>query len=201
MSQIVDAKGKNCPIPVIMAKKEMDGGNMDFIIEVDNQIAVQNLQKLAKDQGFSASVQEIVGGFQVQMAKEGTQADAEMGQADGSAQTNALSEDVFFINHDMIGSGSEELGTNLIRMCFFTLSEQERLPKAILFMNGGVKLAATDEQCIEHLKAMEKKGVQILVCGTCLNYFGLADHLQAGRVSNMYDITQMMQSASKVITL
>lgn len=197
MSTIVDAKGQNCPIPVIMAKKEMDGGNVDFIIEVDNQVAVQNLQKLAEDQGFTAGVSEIAGGYQVHMER----GDSKAACKQECGQKPALSEDVFFINHEIIGEGAEELGTNLIRMFFFTISEQEQLPKAILFMNGGVKLPACDEQSIEHLKAMEKRGVDILVCGTCLNFFGLADQLQVGRVSNMYDITQMMQSASKVITL
>ena len=49
---VIDAMGKACPIPVIMAKKEIDGGKSEFIVTVDNKIAVENLKKLATSQGF-----------------------------------------------------------------------------------------------------------------------------------------------------
>ena len=88
-----------------------------------------------------------------------------------------------------------------MRMFFYTLSQGDDLPKSILFMNGGVKLPALDEQVVGHLKELEQKGCEILVCGTCLNFFGIADQLKIGTVSNMYDITKRMFDAAKVISL
>ena len=74
-------------------------------------------------------------------------------------------------------------------------------PSAIVFMNSGVRLVTENEQTIEHLKVLEDMGVKLVVCGTCLNFYGLSDKLQCGTVSNMYDIVETMSGASKVITL
>ena len=60
---------------------------------------------------------------------------------------------------------------------------------------------AGDEQVTEHLKTLVEKGVEVLVCGTCLNFYGIADQLGAGTVSNMYDIVTRMQEAAKVISV
>lgn len=68
-------------------------------------------------------------------------------------------------------------------------------------MNSGVKLPALDEQVATHLQALEDRGVKILVCGTCLDYYKLKDKLKLGEISNMYDITEKMLAASKVISL
>ena len=77
----------------------------------------------------------------------------------------------------------------------------ENLPRSILFMNDGVKLPVGDSQVVEHLNALQGKGVEVLVCGTCLNFYGLTEQLQTGTVSNMFDIVSAMQAAGKVITL
>ena len=106
-----------------------------------------------------------------------------------------------FVGRDIIGSGDRELGTNLMRMFFYTLSQGEDKPGAVLFMNAGVKLPTLDEQVAEHLKVLSAAGVEILVCGTCLNFYGLTEQLRVGTVSNMYDIVTRMQKAGKVVSL
>ena len=88
-----------------------------------------------------------------------------------------------------------------MKMFFYTLSEDEDLPKAVLFMNDGVKVPTLNEQAIEHLEVLAQKGVNVLVCGACLNYYNLENELKVGTVSNMYDIVGVMKSTSKVITL
>ena len=88
-----------------------------------------------------------------------------------------------------------------MRMFFYTLAQGEDKPGAVLFMNAGVKLPTLDEQVVEHLKALSAAGVEILVCGTCLNFYGLTEQLRVGTVSNMYDIVTRMQKAGKVISL
>lgn len=198
MSQVIDAKGKPCPQPVILAKQAMAGGASEFIVEVDNVTAVGNLQRLAGNQGFSAEVTEDSGVYRLAFTRTGEAACTECAQPSGAAQPKTYA---VFVGRDIIGDGDRELGTNLMRMFFYTLTQSEDLPASISFMNAGVKLPAGDEQVVEHLKVLLEKGVEILVCGTCLNFFGIADALQVGTVSNMYDIVTRMQDAGKVISL
>ena len=199
MSQIIDAKGKPCPTPVLMVKKAMAEGAEVFTVLVDNQTAVENLKRLAGNQGFNVTVREEGDTFALDFAKgEGCAACEEAVNAPLPA---AGADWAVFVGRDIIGAGDRELGTNLMRMFFYTLTQSEDKPGAILFMNAGVKLPTLDEQVVEHLKALSDAGVEILVCGTCLNFYGLTDQLKAGTVSNMYDIVSRMQKAAKVISL
>lgn len=102
---------------------------------------------------------------------------------------------------DIIGTGDYELGRSLARMYFYTISQGKDIPQSILFMNDGVKLPTLDDQVVTHLKVLAERGVEILVCGTCLDYYRLKDQLKIGELSNMYDITERMAAATKVITL
>jgi len=208
MNKLIDAKGKECPMPVIMAKKEIDGGNDNFIVEVDNRIAVQNLQKLANSQNFISNLEESNNLFKVYFSKvtykasignECEECNEVVDKLEGNKKN--LGTWSVFIGKDIIGAGNEELGKSLMKMYFYTISEGEDLPKSVLFMNDGVKVPTLNEQAIEHLKDLESKGVEILVCGACLNFYGLEENLKVGKVSNMYDITNQMKEASKVITL
>lgn len=198
MSQIIDAKGKACPTPVIMAKKAISAGENSFTVLVDNATAVENLKRLAANQGFDAAATEAEGVFSVAFTRTGCAACEEAVNAPLPAPNGDWA---VFIGRDIIGDGDRELGTNLMRMFFYTLAQGEDKPGAVLFMNAGVKLPTLDEQIVEHLKALAAAGVEILVCGTCLNFYGLTDQLQVGTVSNMYDIVTRMQKAGKVISL
>ena len=101
-----------------------------------------------------------------------------------------------------MGDGAQELGYNLLKMALYTLSQQETPPAWVLFMNGGVKLpAGEDAAVLDSVKALIEKGAEVLVCGTCLNYYGLTEQLKAGTVSNMYEILDRMQKAARVISL
>lgn len=198
MKKFIDAKGKNCPIPVIMAKKEIEGGVKFFTVEVDNKIAVENLKKLANSQGFETTVEECNGNFKVDFSNGCEECEEILSKIEGK---RPLGDWAVFVNKDIIGSGNEDLGQSLMKMFLYTISEGEDLPKSILFMNGGVKVPTLNEQAIEHLKALEDKGVELLVCGACLNFYGLEDKLSVGKISNMYDITNAMKDSAKVITI
>lgn len=198
MNKRIDAKGKNCPMPVIMAKKEIDAGEKIFVIEVDNAIAVENLKKLAKNQGFNVNVKEIQGNYSVIFNNECEECTEILEKLEGRGQTGNYS---IFMGREIIGSGDEELGRSLAKMFFYTLSESDDIPKYILFMNGGVKVPTMNEQAIEHLRDLENKGTEILICGACLNFYKIEDKLSVGKISNMYDITNAMKETEKVITL
>lgn len=208
MNKIINAKGKACPIPVIMAKKEIEGGNNSFVVEVDNNIAVQNLQKLANSQGFVSTSEEDNGLCKVYFEKDPDKLIGKEEYEKSNEILNELEENKrhlgtwsVFIGKEIIGAGNEELGKSLMKMYFYTISEGDNLPKSILFMNDGVKVPTLNEQAIEHLIDLEKKGVKILVCGACLNFYGLEEKLKVGKISNMYDITNSMHEVTKVITL
>ena len=81
----------------------------------------------------------------------------------------------------------------------FALSQLESLPQTILFYNGGAKLTVEGSGSLEDLKAMEAQGVEILTCGTCLNHYGLTEHLAVGGVTNMYAIVEKLAGAEKVV--
>lgn len=198
MKKIIDAKGKNCPMPVIMAKKEIDAGVKFFEIEVDNKIAVENLKKLANSQGFTATIEENNGNFKVNFSNGCEECEEVLAKVEGK---KLLGNWTIFVNKEIIGAGNDELGKSLMKMFIYTISEGEDLPKSILFMNGGVKVPTLNDQAIEHLKVLQDKGVELLVCGACLNFYGLEEKLEVGKISNMYDITNDMKEASKVITI
>lgn len=198
MKKIIDAKGKACPMPVIMAKKEIDLGTKFFSVDVDNSIAVENLKKLANSQGFETKIEEKEGIYTVHFSKGCEECQEVLNKIQGK---KSLGDWCIFIGKDIIGAGAEELGKSLMKMFFYTLAEDEDLPKAVLFMNDGVKVPTLNEQAIEHLNVLVEKGVNVLVCGACLNYYNLEGELKVGTVSNMYDIVGVMKSTSKVITL
>ncbi|CAM2076255.1 MAG: sulfurtransferase-like selenium metabolism protein YedF [uncultured Clostridium sp.] len=198
MKKFIDAKGKNCPMPVIMAKKEIDAGVKFFEIEVDNKIAVENLKKLANSQGFTTTIKENNGNFKVDFSNGCEECEEVLAKVEGK---KPLGNWAIFVNKETIGAGNDELGQSLMKMFFYTISEGEDLPKSILFMNGGVKVPTLNAQAIEHLKVLQDKGVELLVCGACLNFYELENKLEVGKISNMYDITNAMKEASKVITI
>ena len=189
----IDAGGKQCPIPVIMAKKQLEAGEQDVEIVVDGPTQVGNLERLGDALGRKATSEPFGDECLVKFANGETIKGAQVAEADTYA--------VFF-NTNAIGTNNSELGGNLAKMAIFTLSESERVPSYVLFMNEGVKLPAGDEpQIVENLNTLIEKGTQVLVCGTCLNFYGIKDDLKVGTVSNMYDILGAMQEVSKVIKL
>ena len=140
----INAVGKACPIPVVMAKKELDGGCTDLVVAVDNAIAVQNLTRLASGRGLNVSSEEQDVGFHVHISGTGAPA------AEGTAPPLAACGPqgcgyTVFIGKDHLGEGDQELGYNLLRMALFTLSQGDTLPASVLFMNGGVRLPAGED--------------------------------------------------------
>jgi len=193
----IDARGKACPMPVIMAKKEIDGGCRDLTVLVDNRTAVENLTRLGNSAGMTVTTGETADGLFVCLTGEGKIVENPVIACPTTGNGYAV-----FIGKDIIGAGDPTLGYNLMKMALYTLAQGDSVPAHVLFMNDGVKLPAGEEQqVIDSLMTLVEKGTIVLVCGTCLNFYGIADRLKVGTVSNMYDILGAMQRADKVITL
>ena len=98
-------------------------------------------------------------------------------------------------------AGTRRSASCLVRGFLYTLSEMEAPPKTLVFMNSGVRLAAERGDTIELLRTIEARGVELLVCGTCLDYLHLKEGLRAGRVSNLLEITERFLAPEGVVTV
>jgi selenium metabolism protein YedF len=108
---------------------------------------------------------------------------------------------VIFISDDEIGGGERELGAALMKTFIYTAAESDDPPDGMVFMNSGVRLVTENEETVEHLRRLADRGVDILVCGTCLDYYGLKERLKVGRVSNMYEIQSVLIGAGNLVSL
>ena len=200
----VDAMGDACPIPVVKTKNAIRELNGSGVVEtlVDNEIAVQNLTKMAGQKGYGVKSEKLAPGqFKVTMTiGEGAEAPAP-GEAEvcPAAPAENRKNTVVAVSSRNMGEGSGELGAALMKGFLYALNQQEDLPRTILFYNGGAALTSEESPSLEDLKSMEAQGVEILTCGTCLNYYGLTDKLKVGGVTNMYTIVEKMTQADLVV--
>lgn len=217
----VNAMGDVCPIPVIKTKnaiKEMAEGGVVEVL-VDNEIAVQNLTKMAKQKQYVCRSEKVAENeYKVTITVPGTAATAGTVTGANAAATAAepaavsKAEEVISCMPDSrrkkklvvlrsgkMGEGSDELGTALMKSFIYALTELEELPETILLYNGGAYLSCEGSDSLEDLKSLEAQGVEIMTCGTCLNYYGIADRLAVGSVTNMYAIAEKMAEADTII--
>lgn len=196
----VNAKGLACPQPLILTKKAVENSEeKDFLVIVDNDTAVKNLEKFAKSSNLNFRFEKKSDNeFNVFVSKN---SETNLQEPTAFCSVEASSDTVIAISKDFMGNGSEELGKILIKGFVYTSSEYEKLPKTIVFFNSGVKLTCEDSPCIDDLQKLQDKGVEIISCGTCLDYFGLKEKLLVGEISNMYTIYKTLFNAGKVINI
>lgn len=191
MEQIINAVGLRCPQPIIETKKALDAMDMGTVVTiVDNPDAVENLSIFARNSGYAVSYSEQDGQYHVTLKKE------KMTECHLVASGQKL---VILISSDVLGMGSDELGEGLMKSYIYSLTEVQPRPSAMIFMNKGVIFTTEDSPVKESIHALEEEGVEILSCGTCLNYFDLSEKLIAGKVSNMYTISEKLNQADRVI--
>ena len=197
---IVNAVGDQCPIPVVKATKALAEIKEACTLEVhvDNPIAVQNLTRLANSKGLKAASEKISENLYIVKMEVEAPVVAD-DNAECACAPDARGNLVVAVGTDTMGSGDDELGRTLMKGFLYAVSQLETLPKTILFYNGGAKLTVEGSVSVEDLKSMEAEGVEILTCGTCLNFYGIADKLAVGSVTNMYTIVEKLSGASKVI--
>lgn len=192
--KIIDARGETCPVPVIMMKKALAEGAKENVREiVDNELSLQNLEKMITEIGLAFTSGKDGPDYYVQVDLEGPDA--------APVSFSQKQDSVLVISSETMGRGEDRLGRTLINNFLYALCESDSLPATILLYNTGVKLACENSDTVADLKKLEQKGVQVFVCGLCLDYFGLKEKLQAGAVSNMYSIVQTKLAAKKVISL
>ena len=201
---LVNAMGDACPSPVVKTLNAIKELTTADTIEtlVDNEIAVQNLTRLADKKGCKVSSEKL--------AEKEYKVTIEVGEvilAQPVETENVVCElprtdrkkTVVVISSAAMGQGSDELGTALMKGFIFALGQQEELPSTILFYNGGAAITCEGSVSLEDLRSMEAQGVEILTCGTCLNFYGLTEKLAVGQVTNMYTIVEKMTGADRIV--
>ncbi len=203
MSATIDARGLACPQPVVKVKQAVDSGKTEFDVLVDNESSKENVLRFADANKLVIDAIGIdSGAYRIRLRREGAAAGAVPAAVAGAAPAASSGEatgKTILLAADRIGAGSDELGAKLMLAFLFTLTESEQKPEEVILMNAGVRLATEEPQAVEHLKKLEAAGAEILVCGTCLDFFRLKEKLAVGRVSNMYEIVERLMASPGVV--
>ena len=189
----IDCRGLTCPQPVVTTKQALDQlKDSELVVIVDNPSSSENVERFARSQGCSVEVERKGQDFYVRIEK----GIAEDEQKKPQSRTRTV---VVYINSDLLGVGDEALGSFLMKAFLKTLLDLEKKPDRLILINSGVRLASEGSQVLDTLKSLSEKGVKIVSCGTCLDFYKLKEKMSVGTISNMYDIIQSMLEADRLI--
>ncbi|MGI5911466.1 MAG: sulfurtransferase-like selenium metabolism protein YedF [Syntrophomonadaceae bacterium] len=193
MGKVIDARGLSCPQPVIMTKKAMDepGGN-NFTTIVNQIVALENIGKLAKSQGYDVEVEQNNEDYYIHLTKMAGN-DDDIDHEEGKA--------VIMVRSNLFGQGESELGQLLMKNFLYSLNEIGTSISYIIFMNSGIFLALEGSPVLDNLRVLEQKGTEILSCGTCLDYYQAKNKLAIGSITNMYTALEILTTAGRSIVL
>ncbi len=192
---VVDCRGLACPQPVMTTKKALDQlKEGELLVIVDNAVSCNNVERFAQSQGCSVEVEQREENFTLRIRKRKVNREIEIPQ-----EIEKAKEVVVYINSHLMGRGDEALGSFLMKAFLKTLLDLETKPNRLILINSGVQLAAEGSKVLDSLIALSEKGVEILSCGSCLDFYGLKGKLKVGVVSNMVEIIQSMLEADRLI--
>ena len=191
----IDCRGMACPQPVITTKQALDQlREGELIVIVDNPSSCGNVERFAQSQGCSVEVEKKEEDFHIHIQKIRVKDEGKAIKQDEKGRKV-----VIYINSNLLGIGDEALGSFLMKAFLKTLLELEKKPDRLILINSGVQLAAEGSKVLENLVALSKVGVEVVSCGTCLDFYKLREKLSVGTISNMYDIIQSMLEADQLI--
>ena len=192
----IDCRGKACPQPVITTKQALEEVKEgEFTLIVNDPSSSENVKRFASSQGCSVDVEKKGNDFYLYIRRG---MPAEEGKKEGKIPQRE-ERVVIYINSNLLGIGDEALGSILMRAFLKTLLDTEPRPSRLIFINSGVRLTSEGSEVLETLSALSGKGVEILSCGTCLDFYGLKEKLKIGIVSNMYEIVKSLLEADRLI--
>lgn len=192
MKETIDARGLDCPKPVLKTKEVLDRGCSSVQVRVDNEVAAANVTRFLEGQGFSAERLGAVPDIAISGERGFSTADKPL---DGAASEGGAA--AMLLLSDRIGADSDGLGDVLMKAFLGTVAQSGELPSAIALMNEGVKLALPDRSTCDTLRGLEEKGVKLLICGTCTKHFGITGKIEVGVISNMFEITEAIFAAGR----
>ena len=204
----LDCRGLACPQPVLEVKAALEQGAQHLEVLVDNEASSKNVQRFATRMGHSVLTTQVAAdSFQLSItaaAQAGQRQDGPDFQP-GDYCCDLRGKDgqgglVYVLAADTMGRGNDELGWALMQTYVQTIIQVDPLPETIILYNSGVKLVTAESGALDALRALQAKGVEILVCGTCLDFYQLKSALQVGQISNMFAIMDATVRAAKVVS-
>ena len=197
----VNAIGDACPIPVVKTKNAIRdlGGSGVVEVSVDNEIAVQNLLKMAKQKEYEAGFEKKSNTEYIVTINVNSDIISDTKEVKIVSDEIKLKQTVVVIDSDRMGDGEEEFSRTLLKGFIYALSSQDIPPAKIIFYNTGVRMTTEGSASIEDLKVLANAGAKIYSCGACLNNYGLSEKLLVGEVTNMYDIVGYLMDADILI--
>jgi len=203
--QEVDVRSLACPGPVLKLREILDSGEKEIRMLVADDLALSNVSRFAATRNCRVEsspgsggghVVEVFAGEESARHHEGEEAYI---VCDPTQPPVRRGPTVVQITSEKMGLGDDELGGLLLRSFLKTQAELEEKPDSIIFYNGGVRLCCEGSTLLEDLRSLEAGGVEIIACGTCLNYFGLAAALEVGRGSDMLEIASRLAEAGHIV--
>lgn len=196
--EIIDCNGLACPMPVIKTKKYFDlEESKEALVIVDNEVAKNNILRLAKGINLNSSYIEENGIYKIQLSK-GLIEKAIENKNNIENEKSGLS---ILVASNLLGNGDEKLGETLMKVYINTLAETDTLPENLMFLNAGVKLTCEGSDVLDSLNTLKNKGVNIISCGACLDFYNLKENLKVGEIGNMYQIIEIMNTSNNTIKL
>ena len=196
----VDTKGLTCPQPLIMLKEallELKAGEK-ITVYTDNDTSLKNLVTYLKDQGVEPEV--TTRGNVHKIIADRPEGNVASTQPELYCVTAIpMKEYVVCIKSELMGEGDPELGKVLMHTFVDNLKLQDQLPTHVVLYNGGVKLAMKQSQACSSLSELEELGTRIMLCGYCIDHYGLQYDIGVGMISNMVVITETLTNAGHVI--
>ena len=192
---VIDCRGLACPQPVITTKQALDQlKEGELMVIVNNASSCNNVERFARNEGCSVEIKEAGEDFYIHIQKAGGKDKEKVIRTDHKERKV-----VIYINSQFLGGGDEDLGSFLMKAFLKTLLDLETKPSCLILVNSGVRLAAEGSKVLESLRLLSEKGVEIVCCGTCIDFYELKGKIRVGAISNMYDILQSMLEADHVI--
>jgi selenium metabolism protein YedF len=200
MVRELDCRGLACPAPVLQTKQILEKESPAAIkVVVDNEAAKQNVTRFLEHQRYQVTVDRQ--GSDFHLLGERSTEDAATGEEAVREPEADRKKTMVMVASDRMGRGDDGLGARLMFNFLKTLKEMGGELWRLVFVNNGVKLAVEGSEALPVLKELEGNGIQILVCGTCLNHFNLLERKKIGETTNMLDIVTAMQVSDKVINV
>lgn len=193
---IIDCKGLSCPLPVVETKKYFDSiSSGEATVIVDNEIAKNNVIKLAEKEKLKVSLREVGNLFHIALTK------GERENLNNNVDALEQNKYTIVISSNKMGEGDDDLGKILMKSYLFALSEADIVPHSLIFLNSGVYLIEENSNTLDSIKKLRERGVNILVCGTCIEFYAIEKNIGVGEVSNMYSIVEIMNEADKLLKI
>ncbi len=196
---VVDARGKKCPMPIIMTKKAIDSLPQGQRVEVliDNDIAHTNLSKYISQLGYGFTSKSDKSSIEFEIGHKSISTEPQFDIEQCDVSPTLESNYVVVLSSNEMGAGDSELGEMLIRSYINVLPELDTLPKTIVLYNSGVKLAALGSDTATTLEQLHQKGVEIVCCGVCVEFYSV--DINKEYIGNMFRIGNIVAASSKVI--